>query len=100
MKKKILAMLLGIALVIQPCSTVIATDVQQNSETATIDENEENVEIPNEIETNEKNQENSNIALEEEVTNEEKSAESGVKDTEAPVIHQDTLMIDKTEVTV
>lgn len=60
MKKKTLAMLLGIALVIQPCSTVIAADVQQNSETATIDENEANVEIPNEIETNEKTQKDVN----------------------------------------
>ena len=100
MKKKTLAMLLGIALVIQPCSTVIAADVQQNSETATIDENEANVEIPNEIETNEKNQKDSDIVLEKGTDKKEAPAEEVEKDTEKPVIHQDTLTIDKTEVTV
>lgn len=100
MKKKTLAFVLGIALAIQSFSTVIAADVQHNTETETVVESKTNTEIPNEMETNEEKQKDSDIVLEGEVEKKEVFAKEAEKDTEKPVIHRDTLTIDKTEVTV
>lgn len=107
MKKKALALVLGIALAIQPFSTVIAADVQNSTETSTVVESGTNTEISNEIETNEENQKDSDIVLgevekkeisdekvEKDTEKKEVSAEEVDKDTEKPIIHRDTLTID------